>query len=999
MPDFIQKLIDWVNAAERADLWAAVAILLPLMAAAGATTKVVPKLFRKTRQAAAHIAGLMRTRRELPGMLQGYKAQLERSTLGVRHAWMPDDKTILTFLVPVLAQSDDEGQIDVFNYFLDGFRDRDRKLVVLTGAPGSGKSVSLAVVARAAWESYEGSETGGIGRMASYVPIMLRFADLARMSSPDTDTGSKQSVVGKRIEAALLKSLEIMLFAHGNVRAQAVREQFLSQLIADHRLLIIVDGLDEVSRADRHSALQDLVSFVGTSHFCVIGCRDEVYPEHRQLLEAYGAQRLRLPGFTQVASERFLRKWAMVTGLSTSHVLDYLADRRALRKIVENPLLLTIACFLGAKEQATVLRRATDFYRECTGALLANWGREGRPGGSSARREAYERPILKQLARWWLSADEGNPAGIPRDKLYRKFRGWLRQELGTPLPAGMEVSILDDLLVHAGILVAVDNLHVDFLHRTFLEYLAADYYANTPAESSELMLLWKSDPVRFGRTALFYCGLAGDAIAADQFIAEALQRGDIRFAVSVMAEARGVSERSCSDALDAVRREIERPSEGLIESLGELSRCSMPAIAAQAQGHLKSIVDAADTQPQLILESALREIVTDTPEGIAILMACADFVRLPLVISGLSIKTIASAGRRMVADQSQPGRIRQWIECLRNAERLGELCSAFIDIRDDALRAEAALALVSLSESDGFWHALDRSGAAAQSRLEGKQFERWGWPHTEPETEHGKRLAVEIAQCLAATLTASGQFPFSPLPVRAHRWMYFLTHALAWEHCYSQEPVLSVRGREAIKMPIVGVMFRSLPRLVRRAWMSPARLRAHRRLGIARIGAGLLGFAPGAMLGISIYDLTRNARATGGLPFDSLMALSGLVIADILAWSLIATDSRPRYERTVLDTVIATLLGPACVFRELPNDVRYKRRDDFVAVVWTVALLGMMTGIAILSSSLVYAVLAVLVGVDAIIQANSRIGASALLARQFAVMTDFLSRASRSSTS
>jgi hypothetical protein len=436
----------------------------------------------------------------------------------------------------------------------------------------------------------------------------------------------------------------------------------------------------------------------------------------------------------------------------------------------------------------------------------------------------------------------------------------------------------------------------------------------------------------------------------------------------------------------------------LIEGLGDLSRCGLSQPAAEALAHLRSIVESPAEHPQSILEAALREVVTDSPEGIATFMACKDFVRMPLVISGLRAKTIASASRHMLADESSSDRIREWIECLRQVERLGELCAAFTALRDADLRQDAALALAVLSETDGFWHALDRSTiAAAPSASADRVFERWRWPQPMPATEQGKRVAVAIASCLASSLSDRELFPFKPLSVTAHRWLYFLIHAIAWENSYWSNPARKTATRNEAKIPIVGMMVRSMPRLVRLTWRQHATLKGRRPSRGVQVAATIIQFSPVALVVATVLQVRGNVHALGRVPLHAWFAGLGLLVGDLLGWSRIMLSSgRISRLRTSLDVVVSTLLGPAYVLRELPNDVRYKRGDDRFVIAWAVAMITLMSLVVVSSVDIVYTALAVLVCLDTLIQSNRRLGVVTLLSPQCDAMTQYLVSGGRS---
>jgi len=932
------------------------------------------------------------TRRAMPQILDAYKKQIERQTLGIRHAWMPRDRTIADLIVPLHGQTDDDAAIEIFDYFLAQFREKRRAIHVFTGSPGGGKSTALAIAVRAAWESLEGSESGGIERMPTFIPILLQFSDIAAFTREQGNQQHDSFDLGKRFEAVLLEGLDHAMFAHGHSSGQAIREQFLSEVLADGRLLLVVDGLDVLLRSDRDSTLRNILSFVGTRHFCLIGCRDEVFPEHRKVLEGYGAKRLRLLGFTQSTSERFLRKWAIITGQAAEQPLDFPADRTAQRRIVENPLLLTIACFLKTRDTVGDLHRVIDFYQECSDALLTNWDKETGTSRNHQERQSYEQHLLGRLAQWQVASDDVT-SGLDRSKVHRLFREWLKKDLDPTTAMGTEVKILDELVVHSGLLVVLDSGRIDFLHRTFMEYFAARRYAEERTSVDDLKRSWKSDPVRYERLALFYCSFADDSLTASYFAEQALKRHDVRFAIALVAQGKRIDEPVYGRIADAVRVELQSPSVELIEALGDLSRCLSGVAAQEAKLQLQHIVEQRSNFPQGIIEAVLREVVSDSEQGAAALIACEDQVRLPRVITGLKARTIARIGREMILDESKPARICQWIACLRQTEQFNELLETFSSLSSPQLRAEAAMALASLSCADGFWHAFDsKRGAANVGKQEALPIlARWGWPHPQPATSAGKRTALQIAQCLAGALPCS-EFPFRPLDIAVHHWLYFAIHALAWERHYPDTPINHGASRDEWKAPVVTMMFRSMPALVRNAWVNHQALKLRARSRSTRPLRWVAMFAPLALLIVLLTDIGSSLKAGVPVPDHAVIAGVCLLAGDLLGWIWIALHPRREYGlRTPLDFVVATILGPAFVLRELPREVSSKRRDDRFVIFWGAVMVLLMSTTMIFSAELEYAMLGLLIVCDALIQANNRLGAFTWSSIQCDAMTYYLS--------
>ncbi|MBN1607241.1 MAG: hypothetical protein JW940_11455 [Polyangiaceae bacterium] len=111
--------------------------------------------------------------------LVAYRSQLDKDTFRTRHPWVKGDQTLDDILIPVVVSEGGDGGIEYLHNVLPGaLRARASTgtalRMVLTGGPGSGKTVALRAAARAAWGLSCGDGNLGL------VPVLVTFADLRR---------------------------------------------------------------------------------------------------------------------------------------------------------------------------------------------------------------------------------------------------------------------------------------------------------------------------------------------------------------------------------------------------------------------------------------------------------------------------------------------------------------------------------------------------------------------------------------------------------------------------------------------------------------------------------------------------------------------------------------------------------------------------------------------------------------------------------------------------
>jgi len=254
----------------------------------------------------------------------------------------------------------------------DAFREagqRRRQGLVILGEPGSGKTTHLKRLLL--WCLRGGA--AGSGLTPDLVPVYLPLRELRNLSQ-GLDAFIEQQVDSPHLGMA---------------------EGFGKRLLERGKLLLLLDGLDEVSDvAHRAQVAAWIEQAVRTRPDCipVVTCRFAGYGGDARL----GPQflELHLRPLTRQQSEAFIRNWylAVETGLAAepaqgeitarsraSELIGRLAepDFRSARMVAltRNPLLLANLCLVH-RDRGALPRGRTRLYDECIEVLLERW-REG----------------------------------------------------------------------------------------------------------------------------------------------------------------------------------------------------------------------------------------------------------------------------------------------------------------------------------------------------------------------------------------------------------------------------------------------------------------------------------------------------------------------------------------------------------------------------------------------------------------------------------------------
>ncbi|WP_326797297.1 NACHT domain-containing protein [Streptomyces sp. NBC_01808] len=341
--------------------------------------------------------------------------------------------------------------------------------VLLRGAAGSGKTTLvqwLALSATRAGSGAEHSAEHSMDYLAGRVPFVLPLRTLTRH--------------GQRLPAP-----RDFLSATGSPLAGAQPDGWEHRVLTARRGLLLVDGIDEVPRAERDRARRWLSDLA------------DAYPGNRWLVtsrpSAVGEDWLAAEGFTELALApmrpadltRFIARWheavragAVRTGAPAADDAQLTAYEQQLTaavrhtsdlgRLATNPLMCGLMCALNRARRGYLPRGRKELYEAALSMLLSRRDRE-RDMAVPDLREEPQLQVLQRLAYWLI-----------RNGRTELDRARAESLVAAALPAVPEVAALGDaaaVLEHfrdrSGLLREPGPGAVDFVHRTFQDYLGA----------------------------------------------------------------------------------------------------------------------------------------------------------------------------------------------------------------------------------------------------------------------------------------------------------------------------------------------------------------------------------------------------------------------------------------------------------------------------------------------------------------------------------------------
>ena len=327
------------------------------------------------------------------------------------------------------------------------------------------------------------------------------------------------------------------------------------------RLLLLLDGLDEVPREDRDDAeglLRDLSAHWPRTPL-VVSSRPIGYRrpggEFREL---------DLLPFDRVRRQRFLARWfGRKTGepddAQAARALATLEADASLIELAGNPLYLTLMALLLEEGRAPHKNR-TRLYDQVFGLLL-----EGRyrPGGEPMEAQEATRGVLRYLGEGMTRDNrDAEPVAKLEARLYRPEADPLREPLErVPRWRRSVRPFLEELAERTGILGAHDGPEADwrFWHRTFREALAAETLEQRYSSDGPDAVLTHACDIAGdeSRWAEPYALLVGRIESPDALV-KALVEENRALGLRAVATAQGLRDATLSEILELSEKPEER---------------------------------------------------------------------------------------------------------------------------------------------------------------------------------------------------------------------------------------------------------------------------------------------------------------------------------------------------------------------------------------------------------------------------------------------------------
>lgn len=457
--------------------------------------------------------------------------------------------------------------------------DPSAKRLVLLGNPGAGKSTLSRYLTLALTGS---TPPEPLSQLADRLPLIIELRRYAEVEWRE-------------------RTFEDFLSHLSTMEQLSVPRRVLEACLRSGRAVVIFDGLDELfDPAIRAEVSRRIAAFAARYEQARIIVTSRVIGYQRPILEGVGFRHYMLQDLTEQQIRTFAQLWydtvcphdALLAERLRRRIVAAVTHSRPVRELAGNPLLLTILAIIGRRQELPRDRQGV--YEHAVNVLIAHWDLDAKhlpplpdAAGVADLDVRHRRELLRLLARQMQDAeDERSGNLIHGTDLEATFRKYLVEMWEFPsLKADASArAMLRQFQERNFILSHFGGETYGFVHRTFLEYLAAADLAQRYSDRE----------------------FSEDELIEDVF---ARRAPDSTWHEVLLLLIGQVNERVAARAIDKLLQLHEANSSGT-EILELAVRClaevrNIGRLAAQSESVVNAVIDALSYSGSRVLESAL----------------------------------------------------------------------------------------------------------------------------------------------------------------------------------------------------------------------------------------------------------------------------------------------------------------------------------------------------------------------------------------------------------
>jgi GTPase SAR1 family protein len=253
-------------------------------------------------------------------------------------------------------------------------------------------------------------------------------------------------------------------------------EDFIKKALDQGRLLILLDGLDEVPALNRRKVVNEVINFVRTyqKNRYIFSCRTAAYRQ-----EFSGFTNVTMAEFEDDQIQQFIYNWFQSevdrqanTAERCWEILQQ-TEQIGAKELAHTPLLLTFLCLVYGRAQNFPINRSI-LYGKALRILMEEWAAEKRILQDAIYQglsTELEEILLSEIA---VAGFKNGQIFFSKSYLIEKIKVFLANNLNASKELDGE-AVLNAIVIQQGILVEQADNAYSFSHLTLQEYLIAQY--------------------------------------------------------------------------------------------------------------------------------------------------------------------------------------------------------------------------------------------------------------------------------------------------------------------------------------------------------------------------------------------------------------------------------------------------------------------------------------------------------------------------------------------
>ncbi len=337
---------------------------------------------------------------------------------------------------------------------------------------------------------------GGSGKSTGLKRIALELARRAL----EEDTGYRIPILMKAVDISRTKPISLLSYADDSTRALSGSQKacFTDKDLTAGRLIILIDGLDEVGSPLDRSALLELIDvFLSANPTCQVILTSRPYRFVSESLDLKRYDEFRVSPINWKQAEKIVRTVTAAKKVPQAQAHEFLRRLEKIHGFELNPLLVTVFAATTDFTKQDIPANITELFKKFTELMLGRW--DERKG----LRQQYQAPlkdfVLTRLAFHMHSHHKVSIARLEAVEIVSEELVRRGHEEDVP-------NLLDEIFERSGIFRVMGN-EIEFRHHLLQEFFAGRGISDPDAVYQLIHDDW------WKRALVFFFGERADSIS------------------------------------------------------------------------------------------------------------------------------------------------------------------------------------------------------------------------------------------------------------------------------------------------------------------------------------------------------------------------------------------------------------------------------------------------------------------------------------------------------